>query len=69
MQGEQRERLLALAAQVAVENDPQKFHALLLQLNQMLRQDKMLRKDQTQSKENTAPSRGDRQASDPPPKS
>ncbi len=36
MQGEQRERLMALAAQVAVENDPQKFHALLLELDQVL---------------------------------
>ena len=36
MQEKQRERLLALAAQVAVESDPVKFHALLLKLNKML---------------------------------
>lgn len=38
MQGEQRERLMALAAKVAAENDPTKFHALLLELNQLLEQ-------------------------------
>ncbi|MGA8342734.1 MAG: hypothetical protein ABR881_17040 [Candidatus Sulfotelmatobacter sp.] len=36
MQGEQRERLIALAAQVAVESDPVKFHVLVLELNKML---------------------------------
>ena len=38
MQGEQRERLMALAAQVAAENDPAKFHSLLLELNHLLEQ-------------------------------
>jgi len=36
VQQKQRERLVALAAQVAVESDPVKFHALLLKLNKML---------------------------------
>ena len=36
MQGEQRERLIALATKVAAENDPAKFHALLLELNRLL---------------------------------
>ena len=36
VQENQRERLLVLAAQVAVESDPVKFHALLLKLNKML---------------------------------
>ena len=36
VQQKQRERLLALAAQVAVESDPVKFHALLLKLDKML---------------------------------
>lgn len=38
MQGEQRERLMALAAQVAVENDRKKFHALLVELDRLLRE-------------------------------
>ena len=37
MQGEQRERLVALAARVAAENDPVRFHALILELNQLLK--------------------------------
>jgi len=32
----QKERLVALAAQVAVESDPGKFHALILELNKLL---------------------------------
>jgi hypothetical protein len=36
VQAKQRERLVALAAQVAVESDLVKFHALLLKLNKML---------------------------------
>ena len=32
----QRERLMALAAQVAVESDPEKFHALILELAKVL---------------------------------
>ena len=36
VQQKQRERLVALAAQVAVESEPVKFHALLLKLNKML---------------------------------
>ena len=36
MQGEQRERVAALAAQVAAERDPVKFHVLLLELNEIL---------------------------------
>lgn len=36
MQGEQRERLMALVARVAGEHDPKTFHALLLELDQLL---------------------------------
>lgn len=36
MQGEQRERLMALAAKAAVERSPAKFHALVLELHKML---------------------------------
>jgi hypothetical protein len=36
VRGEQRERLVGLAAQAAVENDPQEFHALLLELYKVL---------------------------------
>jgi len=36
VQGEQRERLKALALRVAAEQDPEKFRALLLELNQLL---------------------------------
>jgi hypothetical protein len=36
VQGEQRQRLVSLAARAAVENDPKKFHDLLLQLDQLL---------------------------------
>jgi hypothetical protein len=32
MQGEQRERLIALATKIAAENDPAKFQALILEL-------------------------------------
>jgi hypothetical protein len=37
VQGEQRERLMALAAQVAVESDPGKFNALVLELDKVLK--------------------------------
>jgi hypothetical protein len=36
LEGEQRELAAALAAQVAVEREPVKFHALLLELNEIL---------------------------------
>lgn len=36
MQAEQRQRLVALAAQVASETDAARFHALLRELNQLL---------------------------------
>jgi len=36
VQPEQRERLVQLAAKVAVENDPVKFHALLTELSHLL---------------------------------
>lgn len=36
MQEERRERLIALAAQVAAETDPAKFHRLILELNDLL---------------------------------
>jgi hypothetical protein len=35
-QPKQKERLMALAKQVAVESDPGKFHALILELHQVL---------------------------------
>ena len=38
LQGEKRERLRKLAAQVAVEQDPKKFRALLIELNELLRE-------------------------------
>jgi hypothetical protein len=37
VQGEQRKRLMALAAQVAAESDPGKFHALVLELDKVLK--------------------------------
>ncbi|HEX4783346.1 MAG TPA: hypothetical protein VH350_03330 [Candidatus Sulfotelmatobacter sp.] len=36
MQSELRARLAALAARVAAEKDPIRFHALVLELNQLL---------------------------------
>jgi len=36
VQGEQRKRVAALAAQVAAERDPVKFHVLLLELDEIL---------------------------------
>ena len=36
MQPEQRERVVALAAEVAAERDSMKFYVLLLELNQIL---------------------------------
>jgi hypothetical protein len=36
VQGEQRERLVALAAKAAVERSPAKFHALVLEINKLL---------------------------------
>jgi hypothetical protein len=36
VQGQQRDRLRTLAAQVAAESDPKKFQALLLELNRLL---------------------------------
>lgn len=38
MQGEKRERSMKLAAQVAAEQDPKKFQALLVELNEMLQE-------------------------------
>jgi len=40
MQSEQRARLVALATRVAAERDPVRFHALVLELNQLLERDK-----------------------------
>ena len=45
MQAEQRERLVALAARVASETDPAKFHALLLELGQLLEESKQSCRD------------------------
>jgi hypothetical protein len=36
LQGEKRERLMKLAAEVAAEQDPKRFHALLVELNNLL---------------------------------
>jgi hypothetical protein len=36
LQGEKRERLMKLAAEVAAEQDPKKFRALLVELNELL---------------------------------
>jgi hypothetical protein len=38
VQGEKRERLMKLAAQVAAEQDPKKFHALIVELNELLQE-------------------------------
>ena len=38
LQGEKRERLMQLAAQVAAEQDPKKFRALLVELNELLQE-------------------------------
>jgi hypothetical protein len=34
--GEKRERLMQLAAQIAAEQDPEKFRALIVELNNLL---------------------------------
>ena len=36
LQGEKRERLMKLAAEVAAEQDPKKFLALIVELNELL---------------------------------
>ena len=36
MQGDDQEQLIKLAAQITVEKDPQKFHALVTQLHDLL---------------------------------
>jgi hypothetical protein len=36
LQGEKRERLMKLAVEVAAEQDPKKFRALLVELNELL---------------------------------
>jgi hypothetical protein len=46
---QKRERLVALAAQIAAENDPVKFHALVLELNQMLNKKKKKMANTTQA--------------------
>jgi len=38
LQGEKRERLMKLAAQIAAEQDPKKFQALLVELNELLQE-------------------------------
>lgn len=40
LQGEHRERLVALAAQVVAENDPIRLRALLFELNDVLEESK-----------------------------
>jgi hypothetical protein len=47
VQGEKRERLMKLAAQVAAEQDPKKFHALIVELNELLqeKEDRLQRQD------------------------
>ena len=53
LQGEKRERLMELAAQVAAEQDPKKFRALLVELNQLLQQ--KAQRLQTQGKASEKP--------------
>ena len=36
MNGEKRERLMQLAAQIAAEQDPEKFRGLIVELNNLL---------------------------------
>ena len=36
MQSDNKEQLIRLAAQIAVEKDPKKFHALVAELNDLL---------------------------------
>ena len=38
LQGENRDRLMKLAAEIAAEQDPKKFRALLLELNELLQE-------------------------------
>ena len=53
LEGEKRERLMKLAAQVAAEQDPKKFRALLVELNELLQEkDQRL---QTQGKASEKP--------------
>ena len=54
MQGEKRERLMKLAAEVAAEQDPKKFRALLVELKELL-QEKDQRLHQTQGKASEKP--------------
>ena len=49
MQGEKRELLMKLAARVAEEQDPEKFHALLIELNELLQE----KEERLQSQGNT----------------
>lgn len=36
MQGDDQEQVIKLAAQIAVEKDPKKFHALVAELHELL---------------------------------
>jgi hypothetical protein len=42
LQGEKRERLMKLAVEVAAEQDPKKFRALLVELNELLEEKRRL---------------------------
>ena len=55
MQGEKRDRLMKLAAQVAAEQDPKKFHALIVELNELLQEKE--HRLQTQSNPTARPTR------------
>ena len=55
MQGEKRERLMKLAAQVAAEQDPKKFRALLVELNQLLQEKEQRLQTQGKASEKPTP--------------
>jgi hypothetical protein len=55
LQGEKRERLMKLAAQVAAEQDPKKFSALLEELNQLLQEKEQRLQTQAKAIEKPTP--------------
>jgi hypothetical protein len=55
LQGEKRERLMTLAAQVAAEQDPKKFRALLVELNELLQEKEQRLQTQGKASEKQTP--------------
>ena len=55
LQGEKRERLMRLAAQVAAEQDPKKFRALLVELNELFEEKERRLQAQAKASEKPTP--------------